>query len=1022
MILSKAFTRVIMTLMALGVFQLSFSQQSIDPKLWQEAEKEIEELMDVGDIPGLSLIVIDGQQQVLKSYGQADLKDNQPVTEETLFQIGSCTKAFTALALTKLEKEGLVNLDDHVVDYIPWFDVVYEGTSVEISLRQLLHHTSGIPWHTISKIPASNDANSLETTVRALMNQELDELPGGKYQYATINYDVLAYIIQTVTKTPFEDYLQTAIIDELSLPHTSIGYAKDSSLMSEGHKIGFFSAREYDAPVYKGNNAAGYITSNAKDMAKWLRFQMGLSNNGLSELVPTTHERDKSVSLHNMSSYARGWEVALDGSGAIYHSGQNPNFTSHIVMRPEENRAVMIMANSNSKFTPFLAEKLMKIFSNEKIEREFKPGDGNDKVFSGISLVLVIYTLIVLAFIAMVLVQAIKGKRSYEKMTLKTFWNYLGSFLLAVPFLYGLYILPQSMAGFNWEAMVVWSPISLVSLIGGILVAIAVSYVAYFISLLFPENNKYKKKAPIILLVSILSGLSNVAVIVMVTSSVDSNLDLQYLIFYYALIVSMYLFGRRFVQVNLIKYTRGLVYDLRIKLIDKVFSTSYQKFEKINRGRVYTAFNDDVNTIGQSTNLFVTLITSIITAIGAFIYLAAIAFWATLLTIFLIVAISTLYYFATKSTNVYFKKARDSRDVFMKLINGLIDGFKEISLQRNKKLEYKEDVADSANEFREKTSTADIRFVNAFLVGESLLVVLLGVVSIGMSEMFPNIKIYTIMSFVIVLLYLMGPINAILGAVPALVNLKIAWNRVNAFIKEIPANLDLKKFSFIRHPHVNLLEVQDMSFKFDGAENKNFGIGPVNFRVSSGEVVFIIGGNGSGKTTFAKLLTGLYTPDEGQIMINGEKLEGHEVSEHFSTVFSPCYLFEKLYNLNTDEKQEEIKKYLKLLDLEHKVKIENNKYSSINLSSGQRKRLALLQCYLEDSPIYLFDEWAADQDPGYRKFFYRTLLPEMRKQGKVVIAITHDDHYFDVADRIYKMENGQLKDYAHETALDSVLS
>ncbi|MEM1002740.1 MAG: ATP-binding cassette domain-containing protein, partial [Bacteroidota bacterium] len=174
--------------------------------------------------------------------------------------------------------------------------------------------------------------------------------------------------------------------------------------------------------------------------------------------------------------------------------------------------------------------------------------------------------------------------------------------------------------------------------------------------------------------------------------------------------------------------------------------------------------------------------------------------------------------------------------------------------------------------------------------------------------------------------------------------------------------------------------------------------------------------NGSGKTTLAKLLTGLYEPDRGVVMINNKALKNAELSEYFSTVFSPPYLFEKLYSVDLKDRTEELHNYLRLLDLEQKVAISENQYSTINLSSGQRKRLALLQCYLEDSPIYLFDEWAADQDPDYRNFFYKTLLPEMKLLGKIVIAITHDDHYFHLADKILKMDRGKLKVYSdHHT-------
>ena len=654
------------------------------------------------------------------------------------------------------------------------------------------------------------------------------------------------------------------------------------------------------------------------------------------------------------------------------------------------------------------------MMAGEEIEREYDPGDGNDKTYSTVSIAMWLYLFINLVFIGYMVREAIAGRRRLTNPGLKKWVRFARVLLCCMPFAAGLYLLPQALFGFNWAAMMVWSPGSFGTMVASLIAGAGLTFVTYLVSLFLPEPNEYKRRIPQIMLLSILSGLANVAVIITVTSFIDSDVPIGYLVFYYSLIIALYLIGRRFVQINLIRFARGLVYDLRMQLIHKVFSTSYDRFEKIDRGRVYTALNDDVNTLGQSANMMVGLITSTITAVGAFVYLGSVALWATLLTISLIVALATLYYYVARRTNVFFEKARDSRDVFMRLINGMIDGFKEISLHKRKKIAYKADVATSAKVYRDKVTTADIRFTDAFMVGESFLVVLLGLVAIGMMELFPNIRYYTIMSFVIVLLYLIGPVNEILNSVPGIMNLRIAWQRVKRFINELPANLDLDQIPERSIKKVADYAVDSVTYQFKDAEGNatGFKVGPVSFQLNAGQILFIIGGNGSGKTTLAKMLTGLYAPDRGQVRVNGQAMKPYELSEYFSTVFSPAHLFEKLYNIDTEAKAESIDELLELLDLHKKVTIQDNHYNTIRLSGGQQKRLALLQCYLEDTPIYLFDEWAADQDPSYRNFFYRTLLPEMRRQGKIVIAITHDDHYFDVADKVVKMNQGKLEEYS----------
>jgi cyclic peptide transporter len=268
------------------------------------------------------------------------------------------------------------------------------------------------------------------------------------------------------------------------------------------------------------------------------------------------------------------------------------------------------------------------------------------------------------------------------------------------------------------------------------------------------------------------------------------------------------------------------------------------------------------------------------------------------------------------------------------------------------------------------------------------------------------------MSFIMILLYLIGPVNGILNSIPAIVQIRVAWNRVKTFEQDIPANIEpstLKKIQAKPGPVENI-KAQNIEFEYEAEnEEEKFKVGPLDFEAKKGEITFIIGGNGSGKTTLAMLLTGLYKPDAGEVDIEGaDKLDGR-LGEYFSTVFSGYHLFDKLYDVDLKDRQKQAEEYLKMLRLDDKVDIEDNAFTTIELSGGQRKRLALLQCYLEGSPIYLFDEVAADQDPEFRKFFYRDLLQRMKKEGKIVIAITHDDHYFDVADKIIKMDMGKIE-------------
>lgn len=1002
---------ILFLLFTTGLKNTALSQTGTRPQLYDTIDRKIRHWMDEGDIPGLTLVMIKDSQTVIRSYGYADLASGTKVTPSTLFEIGSCSKAFTGLAAAQLIDEGKLRMNDTVSHFLPWLQPTYKGKPQAITIAQLLHHTSGIPWKTISKITPSNDPSALEQTIRKLQDQPLRNMPGKRYEYATINYDVVALVIQVITHQPFEQYLQQHILQPLRLDHTTIGQPYDASLKATGYKTGFFAPRKYEAPPFRANNAAGYVISDGRDMARWLQFQLGQGNNEMYALAGLTHQRDETVPLHNMSSYAMGWDVSLSGNGEIYHGGVNPNYTSYVSFNTKRQTGLAVLINSNSNYTRLIGDYLTRLMAGEDVKETYKPEDGQDTAFSLVSIMVGAYLLIATGYLLYLLVLIAKGKRKFTGFSRQKFSKLLFIFLLLLPFVFAAYSLPQVLYSFDWTLLMVWMPVSLPFFLGILIAALAVSYIVYAVSLFFPHSNLFKSKAPQLLLLAILSGLANMAVIILITSSLDSDMALEYLLFYYALVSGVYLLGRRYVQINLIRFSRKLTYDFRVLLLGKIFSTSYQRFEKIDRGRVYTALNDDVGTIGESTNIFISLITSVITAIGAFLYLATIAFWATMLTILLVVMIATVYYFVSKSTKVYFEEARDTQNIFMRLTSGMIDGFKEISLKRRKKIEYRDEVIAVADVYRNKISAASIRFVNAFLIGELMLIFILGSVAFLFPKTFPDIEVHTIRNFIVILLYLVGPVNGILTSIPSIMQVKIAWDRIQKFTREIPSNIDLEAPAAKTAPFVESIQARDLFFQYKN-EQGGFAVGPIDFEVSRGEILFIIGGNGSGKTTLAKLVTGLYEPDRGEICINGKPVKPAELSEYFSTVFSPAFLFEKLYSLDLADRSEEVDRYLKMLDLSEKVQIVNNTYSTIDLSGGQRKRLALLQCYMEDSPIYLFDEWAADQDPEYRNFFYRTLLPEMKQKGKIIIAVTHDDHYFDVADRVVKMHQGKLEKYA----------
>jgi putative ATP-binding cassette transporter len=304
-------------------------------------------------------------------------------------------------------------------------------------------------------------------------------------------------------------------------------------------------------------------------------------------------------------------------------------------------------------------------------------------------------------------------------------------------------------------------------------------------------------------------------------------------------------------------------------------------------------------------------------------------------------------------------------------------------------------------------------FTAAASWGQTLVFVVIGLILFGLSGL-KGVSSQTLTGYTITLLYLMAPLQVIMNLAPTLGRASVALKKVedlglllaaqgveSGSGASLPPNLDWGRLELAGVTH---------AYRREG-EKESFTLGPINMTLYPGELVFLVGGNGSGKTTLAKLLTGLYLPETGEIRFNGRPVtdENREYyRQRFSMVFFDFYLFESLFGLEAPKLDEQAREYLTLLQLDHKVEIKDGVLSTTDLSQGQRKRLALLTAYLEDRPIYVFDEWAADQDPLFKEIFYYRLLPDLKAKGKTIMVISHDDRYYNVADRIIKLECGRI--------------
>lgn len=271
-------------------------------------------------------------------------------------------------------------------------------------------------------------------------------------------------------------------------------------------------------------------------------------------------------------------------------------------------------------------------------------------------------------------------------------------------------------------------------------------------------------------------------------------------------------------------------------------------------------------------------------------------------------------------------------------------------------------------------------------------------------------------SYTLVLLFLRTPLQSIMGSLPQIVRANVVLAKIQRLGLSLEGlgSEEKEPQRVAAEPDWSSLKLRGVRFTYQGEQvDESFTLGPLDFTLKPGELLFLLGGNGSGKTTLAKLLLGLYVPEEGEILLDEQPVTDANRESYrslFAAVHAEFYLFRNLLGLAHPELDDKAREYIRLLHLERKVSVEQGRLSTLDLSRGQRKRLALLTAYLEDRPIYLFDEWAADQDPVFKAFFYERLLPDLKARGKTVIAITHDERYFGVADRIVKLEQGRFVD------------
>jgi len=502
----------------------------------------------------------------------------------------------------------------------------------------------------------------------------------------------------------------------------------------------------------------------------------------------------------------------------------------------------------------------------------------------------------------------------------------------------------------------------------------------------------------------------------------DAGLVKIELILAYLVVFAVLLEARRFALIQSVTAVERGVLRFRVRVMDKVRRGDLRFFEQQGGVEAYAPLTQEIGLISEAVVFLVPVMESVLILFFIGLYLA----WLSPQSLLVIVAIYAVtlpvYVLRFASTRNELRRAASADGGFFEHFAELLHGFKELKLDRRASDAFYTHLSEtSAAAFRLKLSSSERQTHDVIFAG-SIFYLALFAVAFAIPAMVPEAS-STVYKVAAAVLFMMAPLTHLVNGAPTLAKADAAVSNLYALEERLDGALSEPVDAPPPEPLADFTRIQlrRVGFRFTAPDGRTtFPIGPLSLTLHRGERVFIIGANGSGKTTLLKLLTGLYRPDTGQVLLDGFPVVDADQARYrtlFTSVFDDFALFEHLYGVSEPDPAL-VNERLADLGLAHKTRYTEAGFSSIDLSTGQRKRLAFLESVLKDRPICVFDELAADQDPGFRRRLYEELLPQLSATGRTLVVVSHDDQYFHTADRVLEMRDGRLCDGTAGTAAE----
>lgn len=512
---------------------------------------------------------------------------------------------------------------------------------------------------------------------------------------------------------------------------------------------------------------------------------------------------------------------------------------------------------------------------------------------------------------------------------------------------------------------------------------------------------------------SVISGICGVLLISRINIALTAENHSAALVWSFFGLIVVAMLCRTLSSVLFERLAQHAMAELRRYVSGRVLGADLRQLEVIGSAKIQSALSEHCTSVVQFFVTLPSILNNSVIVGGSMVYMTLLSWQIFFAAIVMVGLGSTGYHLAQLKAIEFLKRASREQDRLFGHFRALTDGAKELRLNAHKRRVFQEELLGKSIEDvrRNRTAGASI-FVASSRWGNFLIYAFVGLVLFVLAEDIPD-RTRVMTGFALVFLYMMGPLESLLSAIPRAKISRVAADRIDEIISDMPEVAAASAFLFPNFSFDSLEMTSVVHHYYHEKSDELFELGPINLQFQPGTITFLVGGNGSGKTTLAKLVTGLYAPESGIVSLDGVPIDDYNRDNYrqlFSAVFSDFHLFERLLELSRPDLDEAGNRLLHRLHLHHKVKVSDGAFTTQSLSQGQRKRLALVVAYLEDRPFLVFDEWAADQDPAFKEMFYRELLPELKSQGKAVLAISHDDRYFHLGDRLLKLESGGLSE------------